>query len=245
VKPQLCEYFFAHELRGRLERVIDAALDVVESNGVLRSEPTQLDHPTLEADGFVVDRVFDEHVTVSHPDLPESRRVAERGLFDTLAEHYESRIDIRRNRAMIALLLDQVDGPRVLDFGCGTGLSIALARERHLEVMGFDVSEEMTSIARSRGMVTVSLTDLQTAPAQPFDGLIASYVMHLASAIDEFAVAVRRVRVAGKVAANFHKERGFAATSRLLLDSGFTLDSSDGHWGSTVGVWTRTARPTM
>lgn len=87
-----------------------------------------------------------------------------------------------------ALMLDAVgplDGRRVLDFGCGVGLTSVWAAQRGAHVTGIDISH--ASIARAREVaeragLAIELVAAEMTPdtfsPESFDAVIGRYVLH-------------------------------------------------------------------
>jgi hypothetical protein len=106
-------------------------------------------------------------------------------IFDACAAAYESLINVDRNTQNIARLLVVIDDKstksgqlKVIDFGCGTGLSLSalksLNKAERFEITGLDAAPHMQSIAKSRGMPLTTMHDT----IAPQDGIFASYVLH-------------------------------------------------------------------
>src|SRR5262249_46908535 len=56
-------------------------------------------------------------------------------------------------------------GTRLLDAGCGAGMALAIARERGAQVTGFDASEPLVRVARSRVPgARIEIGDLEELP---------------------------------------------------------------------------------
>jgi ubiquinone/menaquinone biosynthesis C-methylase UbiE len=116
-----------------------------------------------------------------------------------------------RERAIHALKL--VPGDRVLDVACGTGLSLALLRERVGEtghVVGFDHSAEMLAQARERvatagwrNVTVIECAAQQLALPEPVDALLFHYthdILRSPAALDHVLSCARpgaRVAIAG------------------------------------------------
>ncbi|MET8833855.1 class I SAM-dependent methyltransferase [Micromonospora sp. NPDC004540] len=94
--------------------------------------------------------------------------------------------DIGGPQPALAEVLDRgVNGPKVLDIGCGTGdLAIALARRGH-QVTGVDISRVAIDLARAKAaraglpvhFEVQDATDL-SLPSAPFDSVFDSGLLH-------------------------------------------------------------------
>lgn len=190
----------------------------------------------------VQSRLLDRHHYVYRPDSPIRRAECEQVLFDLIAADYELEIDGETNRRTIGRLLDAVSehcGARpplkVLDFGCGTGLAATVADRRVFDLTGTDPSDRMLERARARGMDTVPLADLARLGTGWADGVIASFVLHLAVPPAALAAATAPLRNGGVLAANFHKGQGRDVAEKAFRAVGLVpVGRPDGH----VVSWT-------
>src|SRR5436190_10974027 len=114
--------------------------------------------------------------------------------YDGIADWYDERFAASEHgrancEAAIGLL---GDGPgRLLDVGCGGGLTAVALAERGWTVTGVDVSEAQVALAHNRGVdaVVADATSLPFGDAS-FDGAISIWTH---TDIDDFAAAVREV----------------------------------------------------
>ena len=90
-------------------------------------------------------------------------------------------------------LLPDVRGSRVLDLGCGLGLSaVYLAERGAASVLGVDVSERMLAQARSHPRVTYRRAAIEAfeAPPEAFELVISSLAFHY---VADWAGLARRI----------------------------------------------------
>jgi len=136
-------------------------------------------------------------------------------LFDTLAERYTDFVDVPRNvgniRRLVGLLGPPAQGRahRVLDVGCGAGLSMPLVRELGIDIIGVDVSDTMRRLAVEAGLRVIDPQQLQAVRAGYFSGAFAAYVFHLDPQPSSLPEIMRVIDRGGVLAANFHKGMGY------------------------------------
>jgi hypothetical protein len=131
-------------------------------------------------------------------------------VFDACALAYESLIHVERNLKNIRRLLDLIDGRshhiegslRVLDFGCGTGLSVqAVARHPNparYSLYGLEAAPHMRVLAGGRGLHLVGSTC-----DQRYEGIFASYVLHGGLALPDTEWILRALTKTGVFVANW------------------------------------------
>jgi len=135
--------------------------------------------------------------------------------FAFIAYQYESLIDVQRNLDNIQILLGflnrllaPIEGSTIVDYGCGTGLSVASASELKIELVGVDRCPTMRRIASDRGMTIWGPGELARQPKNSLDGAFASYVFHLLPHAGGLRLLWARLRSGGVLVANFHKDQG-------------------------------------
>lgn len=126
--------------------------------------------------------------------------------YDELADGYAA--DVRTNAYNAELefpgtssLIPDVDGKRVLDAGCGTGVYTEWLVDRGADVVGIDVSDEMLGHAieqvgdRAEFRQADLGAPLEFATARSFDGIVSalalSYVADWRSVFSEFGRILR------------------------------------------------------
>lgn len=165
---------------------------------------------TMREVGVVERCLFDRAHFLLNSD-PKLQQAAYGEFFEYIAAEYESLIDLDRNVrnvdnliAMLCRSIEDLYDKRILDFGCGTGLSYGSLKRSTARFIGVDQSQHMRKIAQSRGMQVLGLDYLGRAQST-FDGAIASYVLHLVT--DETVVGslVNSMKPGGILVANYHK----------------------------------------
>jgi hypothetical protein len=137
-------------------------------------------------------------------------------LFDLIADVYDRLTSPDVNIETARLVLQAVLGncavktPRILDFGCGTGLALEAVRriERHsddLELIGTDVSQKMLELAARRGERVLRLDQWRALPNDSFDGAISAFVFHFGVPREDQNRIALQLRPGARLAANYFK----------------------------------------
>lgn len=213
---------------GTLVRKVAPSLSLIEvTDAVALLDGPAPDVTAILQTGLSVLRLLDVHYIVFDPSDVQGRMASERVLFDRIADVYDYEVDRANNLHNIGILLDlalsNADLPassKILDYGCGTGLSALAVEERNVRILAFDVSSRMLDHASKRGLKTLSPDDMLTLADESVDGVIASYVLHLASARDYLAEGIRVLRRGGQWSANFHKGLGLSEVDQLMVAGG-------------------------
>jgi len=187
------------------------------------------------------------HILVPIKDTVLRKELFDR-FFGLIADEYETLIDIDRNKENIKNLLRLVEHylgnlkeMTVVDYGCGTGLSLDIAENHGLNIIGFDPCRIMLDIAKQRGMTIWSEDDISKQPHNSIDAAFSSYVFHLISEDESLRILYKVLKAGGILAANFHKNIGKNSTNRYLMQLGFkVLELSNftaRKWHGSYGVY--------
>jgi SAM-dependent methyltransferase len=179
------------------------------------SEITELYNTFNLIPNMDLSRYLDRFHLLIRTDEIENRQKVLDIFFGLIACEYESLIDVQRNLDNIRNLLRFVkelthlpEGSTIVDYGCGTGLSIKLIAEFNIKLIGVDSCPTMRQIAKSRGMVALGIGQLARKPKNSLDSAIASYVFHLLPQPDGLRLLWSRLKPEGVIVGNFHKNQG-------------------------------------
>jgi SAM-dependent methyltransferase len=121
-------------------------------------------------------------------------------------------------------------GQRVLDVGCGTGVTTAAAADLGAEVVGLDPSEPYLDHARRHRARPGAIFEHGDARAMAysdasFDAAVSTLVLDVVHDASPIAREMRRVvRPGGVVASAVHEFRGAYAHVMMMLDAAAVLD---------------------
>jgi SAM-dependent methyltransferase len=141
--------------------------------------------------------------------LAEARPARERAFWDdhvpTLGEclrQYETGPD--RNTSLMLDSLEPLQGKRVLDFGCGAGVTSAWLAARGAEVLGLDVSQASTGRARELAETLglpaefeAGATAVASLPEASFDRIAGRFVLHHVDCAELAPVLASLLRLEG------------------------------------------------
>ena len=93
------------------------------------------------------------------------------------------------------ILLGNVRGKKILDFGCGTGIYVKLLTKKGAKVKGFDISKEMLNIAKKENpKLNLRLGSGNNIPFKDkFDIILSSLVVHYLKDWDKMFKEVGKV----------------------------------------------------
>lgn len=175
--------------------------------------------------GIALPRYLDRFYLWAPENNLERRQEVLNDFFTLLANEYESLIDVQRNIENLRILLEHlksrcafVKDSTIIDFGCGTGLSLNVVPEFGVKVVGVDSSPMMRRIAQRKGMTVLSPGDLARQSPNSVDGAFASYVFHLLPHTHGLRLLWARLRPGASLVANFHKNQGVEMVTACVRD---------------------------
>ncbi len=165
---------------------------------------------------------------------------ATRRYYDTFSERYEAHRHAGYHRWLdtrtVALLRPHVEGRRVLEVGCGTGLLLREVATDAKDAVGLDLSQGMLGLAASRGLRVLQ----GSATALPFEDhtfdlvysfKVLAHVPDLEGALREMA---RVTRPGGRLVLEFYNRDSLRHVIRRVRPAGTV-----GHQTTEDDVYTR------
>lgn len=117
------------------------------------------------------------------PAFLDRRFVAPRLSFDRVATLYDETRGLppRAVARVLAVLVDQLGGKRVLEVGVGTGRYAVPLQKSGIRVVGVDISRRMVEFGLAKGMRDVLFAEGSQLPFDPgaFDVATTNHVLHL------------------------------------------------------------------
>jgi len=147
--------------------------------------------------------------------------------FDFFFSEYEDIIDIENNKQNISFLFDTIcanatihKNSEILDFACGTGLSVYVVK--NVKLTGVDISDKMLNVASSRGLQTICFNILKER-YNYYDGIFSSYAFHLCTDNETLSAVWNALKTDAPLVVNFYKGLGVQAVNNFVQERGGTI----------------------
>lgn len=129
------------------------------------------------------------------------------GVYENIIDTNRNCYNIRNLETIVKIKLPNSNKLKILDFGCGTGLSVGIISDKH-ELVGVDSCEMMLQKARLRGLNAFNINELDIKyNSEYFDAIISSYVFHLIEDMTQLDLVWEKLRKYGLFVGNFHKNK--------------------------------------
>ncbi|HBA84127.1 MAG TPA: hypothetical protein DCZ95_08545 [Verrucomicrobia bacterium] len=213
----LPEWFTAARASLQLGDIL--AFDVARADDALtRLRPLAIDD---------MPRVMDHFYLWTPRSIPACRQDLLDALFELTAVDFEHIIRPEQNRDNIRCLLNIISRhfqgqrvARILDFGCGTGLSAQVASELGIHLHGYDRCPKMRSLAAEQGLQLMVPEQFNNVCLPVFNAVFCSYVFHLLPTKDDLCQLWTILKPGGIVVGNFHKDHGLHEASTCFMKCG-------------------------
>jgi len=117
--------------------------------------------------------------------------------FDRVADIYDETRSLppRMLSRVLAVLLEQLQGKRILEIGVGTGRFALPLQKSGLEVVGVDISRRMVELGLAKGLRNSIFADGARLPFAPrsFDVTTTNHVLHLVPDWRDMLLEIARV----------------------------------------------------
>ena len=194
----------------------------------IKSSAIELFDKAIKIDGLKIMRYLDHFYLLVPTDSPILRKQLFFQFFELIAEEYEIFIDSDRNKENISNLLwlikyyiGSFEGAKILDFGCGTGFSLEIARYYEVDIVGFDPCPIMRQIAIRNGMNVWDELKFVDQPYNSIEATFSSYVFHFLTDDKNLRMIYNILKPGGVLVANFHKNLGRDLADKYLAKIGF------------------------
>jgi len=160
----------------------------------------------------------------------EYRRKLFLRFFELIAEDYENLIDVKRNieniKNLFKLLrfyINSLEGSLILDFGCGTALSLNIANSYKVKIVGYDACPMMRQLAKKRGLNVWGEIDISKQRYNSLDAAFASYVLHFYPEDESLKLVFNILKPGGVFVVNIHKNQFRELIDEHLRKVGFRI----------------------
>lgn len=141
---------------------------------------------------------------------------------------YEDMIDVKNNVECIKELYSYIGRnvkidcmTNILDYGCGSGLSVYIDTE--CQLIGYEPNEKMRRQAAKRGMDVIDYKQLCSMKCNCIDAIFSCYVFHMGINSKDIRLMKKIIRQEGLIIANFYKNINYKIVNAEFIKNGFEV----------------------
>jgi len=162
------------------------------------------------------------------PDEYQMQNIFWKKFYKIFGYSYEQMIDISNNIKCIEGMVNYINkkvsltaSSKILDFGCGTGLSTLVPFIG--SVIGYDPVYEMRIQACKRGLHTLDTEEINSISNNYFDAVFSSYVFHMAVDENDIIKIFPKMKQGAIWIANYYKGINEDFVNNFFMKHGFQV----------------------
>lgn len=162
------------------------------------------------------------------PDEYDEQNNLWRNFYKVFGSCYEKMIDVSHNKKCIEGMVAYINSviginssSRILDYGCGSGLSASISTKG--KIIGYDPIYEMRMQACQKGLQTLDTKQMKIIPNCYFDAIFSSYVFHMAVSEDSIEEILPKMKPGAIWIANYYKGINESYVNNFFLNHDFQI----------------------
>lgn len=153
-------------------------------------------------------------------------------LYGFIDGSYECYIDKNNNLACISLLIHNLNNyhliskeSTLLDFGCGSGLSLETEWNNKCRIIGYERNYSMYKMAITRGMNVFLPETIDSCLNNSIDAVFSSFVFHMSVDYEDLLKISPKLKKNAPWSLNFYKDINKEKAIRMFRDFGYKYES--------------------
>ena len=187
-----------------------------------------IDISNIKIDPDKIKNVFEKFYVLDNHDGCDKSIV-----YDAISKYFHDIINIEKNiesnKILCDILLEEDNITKIVDFGCGTGISYKYCSNKNINVLGVDKSVNMLKEANKNGFLnTCHINEFSDKKYHnSFDGAIVSYVFHVIQKPQDLDVLCNSIKPGARIIANFFKGQNINLINTYFESKNWSINLLD------------------